>query len=227
MQTYSRTEAARLPGAVENQVRHWTDIGLVRPSVQDKPGRGRPRLYSFRDLYAIAVSVRLTRFGVPTHRVAGALELLDALRTGDLPVSWGRTPAERLRYFLAVVPGAGRLEIIGAPAARAQELQAELDARRAAGQPWRSFIDPNTRNPSALFVLIWQPERWPLPRLITDKEQLLEALTDEYLHPPASMVLNLGTLLRALERASGDSFVGTLEERLNRAESGAHGGSDE
>lgn len=51
-------------GVNEKTLHYWDKIGLVRPSVQRGSGRGSRKLYSFRDVVAVAAALRLKRAGL-------------------------------------------------------------------------------------------------------------------------------------------------------------------
>lgn len=61
---YSTVEAAAISGLTLTMVDYLARTGVVRPSIEAKPGRGRPRIYSFGDLVALRALKTLLRAGV-------------------------------------------------------------------------------------------------------------------------------------------------------------------
>jgi DNA-binding transcriptional MerR regulator len=57
---YDSSCVKRLTGATDRQLRYWSHIRFVVPSIQDSEGRqGRPRIYSGSDVVRIYAIVRL------------------------------------------------------------------------------------------------------------------------------------------------------------------------
>jgi uncharacterized protein (DUF433 family) len=58
---YTADRARRLTGLTVRQIQYWDELGFIRPSLTRRKGRGRRRLYSFRDLVSLKVAADLRR----------------------------------------------------------------------------------------------------------------------------------------------------------------------
>lgn len=58
---FTAERVLQLTGLSKRQLQYWEDTGLIRPSLSrpDARGRGRPRLYDFRDLVELRMAARL------------------------------------------------------------------------------------------------------------------------------------------------------------------------
>lgn len=58
---YTVDRVQRITGLSKRQLQYWEDTGLIRPSLSrpHRRGRGRPRLYDFRDLVELKTAARL------------------------------------------------------------------------------------------------------------------------------------------------------------------------
>ena len=58
---YTADRARRLTGLSVRQIQYWDEQGFIRPSLTRRHGRGRRRLYSFRDLLSLKVAADLRK----------------------------------------------------------------------------------------------------------------------------------------------------------------------
>lgn len=58
------------------QLQYWDETGLVRPSLTARQGRGRKRLYSFRDLVALRAAAQLRKDGIALQQIRKVVEHL-------------------------------------------------------------------------------------------------------------------------------------------------------
>jgi uncharacterized protein (DUF433 family) len=75
------------------QLQYWDEQDFIRPGLTARKGRGRKRLYSFRDLVSLQVASKLRTHGVSLQqirKVHGHLKKLDY-----------RQPLAELRFFLS------------------------------------------------------------------------------------------------------------------------------
>ncbi len=56
---YTAERARRLTGLTARQIQYWDERGFISPSLTKRKGRGRRRLYSFRDLVQLKVAAGL------------------------------------------------------------------------------------------------------------------------------------------------------------------------
>lgn len=103
---YTRPEAARLAGLTHRQLRYWTSIGFLRPSLERDGGPGRWARYSFADVVELRTVARLLATGLTLRRLrdevarlrrAGCdrpLMLKCRVHAGELLVCDGRRPAQ-------------------------------------------------------------------------------------------------------------------------------------
>ncbi len=58
---FTADRVLQLTGLSKRKLQYWEDTGLIRPSLSrpDARGRGRPRLYDFRDLVELQTAARL------------------------------------------------------------------------------------------------------------------------------------------------------------------------
>jgi DNA-binding transcriptional MerR regulator len=74
---FTAGQAGRLTGAAYKNMDYWARTGLLRPSIAAAAGSGSQRLYSFPDLVALKVVVRLRAAGISLQalrRVAAHLQ---------------------------------------------------------------------------------------------------------------------------------------------------------
>jgi uncharacterized protein (DUF433 family) len=88
---FSAKRARRLTGLTIRQIQYWDEIGFITPSLTSRKGRGRKRLYSFRDLVALESAAQLRGQGVPLQRLR---KVNDYLRELDY-----RDPFAELRFW--------------------------------------------------------------------------------------------------------------------------------
>lgn len=70
-----------LTGLSKRQLQYWEETRLIRPSLSrpDARGRGRPRMYDFRDLVELKTAARLRRSGVSLQHIRRVHKHLRAL----------------------------------------------------------------------------------------------------------------------------------------------------
>jgi DNA-binding transcriptional MerR regulator len=112
MRTYKTKEALRLVGGIsQNQLVHWAEKGVVRPTAQDADGHGSYRLYTFRDLVKVAVVKEFLEFGISLSTIRTLLAVMvdgqygDGVRGGDGKLYanlWDglRMKRKAFRYFM-------------------------------------------------------------------------------------------------------------------------------
>lgn len=79
---FSADSVRRLTGLSKRQLQYWEDTGLVRPSLSrpEVRGRGRPRLYDFRDLVELKAVADLRALGISLQLIR---RVRDHLRSID------------------------------------------------------------------------------------------------------------------------------------------------
>jgi DNA-binding transcriptional MerR regulator len=68
-----------LTGLTPRQLQYWDERRFLSPSLRRRRGKGRRRLYDFRDLVSLRVAADLRREGVPLQLIRGAVEHLRGL----------------------------------------------------------------------------------------------------------------------------------------------------
>lgn len=58
---FTADRVRRLTGLSARQIQYWDELGFIRPSLTKRHGRGRRRVYSFRDLVALKVAADLRK----------------------------------------------------------------------------------------------------------------------------------------------------------------------
>ena len=61
MSAYTADRVRRLTGLSVRQIQYWDERDFIRPSLTTRKGRGRRRLYSFRDLVSLKVAAELLK----------------------------------------------------------------------------------------------------------------------------------------------------------------------
>ncbi len=79
---YSADRARRLTGLSARQIQYWDEQDFIRPSLTKRKGRGRRRLYSFRDLLSLRVAADL-RQHVSLHLIRKVTNHLRRLNYRD------------------------------------------------------------------------------------------------------------------------------------------------
>jgi uncharacterized protein (DUF433 family) len=93
MQAFTAERVRVLTGLSLRQLQYWDEQRFIRPSLTARQGRGRKRLYSFRDLVSLKVASQLRRLGISLQQI----RKVDAhLRQLDY-----RRPLAELRFYVA------------------------------------------------------------------------------------------------------------------------------
>lgn len=92
--TYTVAEATRVCGfKTPHMLDYLHRTGIVRPSKSATPGRGRRRLYTFRDLVLLRSVNHLLRRGLPVRKLKLAIETMRK-KFRDIPLD-GRVGPDR------------------------------------------------------------------------------------------------------------------------------------
>ena len=81
---FSTTQACKLAGVTYRQVDYWARTNLLRPSVREAGGSGRPRRYSYRDLVQLKVIRWLLDAGIGLRQIRKTVQFLDGHLGEDL-----------------------------------------------------------------------------------------------------------------------------------------------
>jgi uncharacterized protein (DUF433 family) len=92
LQAFTADRVRALTGLTLRQLQYWDEQAFVRPSLTARQGRGRKRLYSFRDLVSLKVAAQLRRHGISLQQIR---KVNAHLRKLDY-----RTPLAELRFFV-------------------------------------------------------------------------------------------------------------------------------
>ena len=93
IQAFTAERVRTLTDLSMRQLQYWDERDFIRPSLTARQGRGRKRLYSFRDLVSLRVAGQLRTLGISLQQIRG----VDAhLRTLDY-----RNPLAELRFFVS------------------------------------------------------------------------------------------------------------------------------
>ena len=77
---FTSSQAAAVSGLTPYMLDYLCRSGTLRPSIEDKPGRGCPRKYSFGDLVVLRVVKMMLDAGVSVARTRTALDKLADLQ---------------------------------------------------------------------------------------------------------------------------------------------------
>jgi len=75
------------------QLQYWDEQDFIRPGLTARKGRGRKRLYSFRDLVSLRVAAQLRAHGISLQQIRKVHAHLKKLDYGE--------PLAELRFFLS------------------------------------------------------------------------------------------------------------------------------
>jgi uncharacterized protein (DUF433 family) len=93
IQAFTADRVRALTSLSLRQLQYWDEQGFIRPSLTARQGRGRKRLYSFRDLVSLKVAAQLRQHGVSLQQIR---KVNTHLRTLDY-----RSPLAELRFFVS------------------------------------------------------------------------------------------------------------------------------
>lgn len=80
VRAFTVEKALQLTGLSRRQLQYWDEQGFLRPSIAARAGRGRPRLYDFRDLVSLRVAANLrTDYGISLQQIRKVVEHLRGL----------------------------------------------------------------------------------------------------------------------------------------------------
>jgi len=69
IRAFTAEKVLRLTGISKRQLQYWDERDFVRPSLTSREGRGRRRLYDFRDLVSLRVAADLRRNGISLQEI--------------------------------------------------------------------------------------------------------------------------------------------------------------
>ncbi len=93
IQAFTAERVRALTSLSLRQLQYWDERSFIRPSLTARQGRGRKRLYSFRDLVSLKVAGQLRTLGISLQQI----RKVDAhLRQLDY-----RNPLSELRFFVS------------------------------------------------------------------------------------------------------------------------------
>jgi hypothetical protein len=151
--SYSQADVVRLTGASANNVKWWTHRGVLHADIEESPGTGHHRQFSFVNLVEAAVAAELNRYNLPLDGMRGALAIVRFL------ISHGRVDS-------SVVSLAQLREHLTARLAASPRLQAE--ASKVLGTTpaetvgnmlmWRFIADPARRKELAFGGIVFSEE---------------------------------------------------------------------
>ena len=81
---FSAPQACKLVGISYRQIDSWARSGLLRPSLAEAKGTGRPRRYSYRDLVQLKVIRRLLDAGIALGKIRRVVAFLGSQLGEDL-----------------------------------------------------------------------------------------------------------------------------------------------
>jgi uncharacterized protein (DUF433 family) len=93
IQAFTAERVHSLAGLSLRQLQYWDERGFLHPSLSARQGRGRMRLYSFRDLVSLKVAAQLRSHGISLQQIRKVDAHLRKLSY--------RAPLSELRFFIA------------------------------------------------------------------------------------------------------------------------------
>jgi DNA-binding transcriptional MerR regulator len=80
VRAFTVEKVLRLTGLSRRQLQYWDERGFLRPSISHQGGRGRPRLYDFRDLVSLRVAAELRAdWGISLQQIRKLVQYLRKL----------------------------------------------------------------------------------------------------------------------------------------------------
>jgi len=79
VRAFSSDKVQRLTGLSKRRLQYWDERTFVSPSLSARAGRGRRRLYDFRDLVSLRVAIELRDAGVSLQEIRRTVEHLRSL----------------------------------------------------------------------------------------------------------------------------------------------------
>lgn len=76
---FTAERAMALAGVSKRQLQYWDERGFVTPSISPGEGRGRPRLYDFRDVLSLRVVADLRQQGISLQELRKVADHLRSL----------------------------------------------------------------------------------------------------------------------------------------------------
>lgn len=210
---YTFAELASLSRAQTARANNWTKKGIIVGAFRGPEGRGRHQRYSLFNVLQAAVATELAELGATVTIMSAILEYL------------------RLLEVIAQVPEAKRSEWFAqARKEKARHGKAALQAWKRIVQPelrhdinaWLTFRNPSTRPQLAFFGVTYS---YPSLDPVSEAKALREDSTErrKWVNPSilavpkgggvsikwwgrAAVIVNIGALLQALEKETGDSL---------------------
>jgi DNA-binding transcriptional MerR regulator len=76
---FTADKVTKLTGLSRRQLQYWDEQRFLSPSVSSRGGRGKMRLYSFRDLVSLRAAAALRRDGISLQQIRRVVEHLQGL----------------------------------------------------------------------------------------------------------------------------------------------------
>ena len=155
---FTAEKVSKLTGLTKRQLQYWDERRFLSPSVSSRGGRGRIRLYNFRDLVSLRAAAELRRDGISLQLIRKVVKHLQELDYREPLAELRCWSAEGRLYFAeADTVREGRrpdqtvVELLVPVSAIVSALEAqivELDKRRVGidrAATWRARIQARDR----------------------------------------------------------------------------------
>jgi DNA-binding transcriptional MerR regulator len=76
---FTAEKVSALTGLTRRQLQYWDEQHFLSPSVSSRGGRGRMRLYDFRDLVSLRAAAELRRDGISLQLIRKVIKHLQEL----------------------------------------------------------------------------------------------------------------------------------------------------
>lgn len=96
----------------QNQLIHWAEKGILKPSIQDADGHGSSREYNFRDIVKAGIISHMLSIGMTIREISLIIESFDgpwyigplAVEEAKKPSFWAalKEDPDELRYFFEI-----------------------------------------------------------------------------------------------------------------------------
>ncbi|CAN5846480.1 hypothetical protein BH24ACI5_BH24ACI5_23090 [soil metagenome] len=83
---YTLADVVELTSATQNNLIHWTQVGIIQGSAGESAGRGYKRWFSPFNVIEVELAAVINRFGVPGKTIEGALNVFRHFHHGALAV---------------------------------------------------------------------------------------------------------------------------------------------
>lgn len=83
VEAFTQELVSRITGLSKRQLEYWDETHVIKPSIAERTGYGRPRLYSFRDVIKLKVAAEMRDAGKLPSNMRETMQALEARGIDD------------------------------------------------------------------------------------------------------------------------------------------------